>query len=136
MSKKLTISLLAIALVTFASCSPRIVERIVVQRDTTIVHHRDSIVTKDSVYIREWMKGDTVWVEKFRDRYVYKDRWRDSNSVKEVHDTTLVEKKVEKELSWAQRAKINSFWWLVAIAFVCLVWIFRKPLFAIIKKIV
>lgn len=115
------------------SCSPRIIEKVVVQRDTTVVHHRDSLFTKDSVYIREWMKGDTVWVEKFRDRYVYKDRWRDSISVREVHDTTTVEKKVEKELTWGQETKISLFPWLLVAVIVLLAWTFRKQIVKLLK---
>ena len=115
-----------------AGCSPKIVERIVVQRDTTVVHHRDSIFTRDSIYIREWVKGDTVYVDRFRDRYVYKDRWRDSIQVREVHDTTAVEVKVEKPLSVGQRAKIGAFWWLLAGLVAALAWIFRKPLLKLI----
>lgn len=115
------------------SCSPRIVERIVVQRDTTIVHHRDSLVTRDSIYIREWMKGDTVYIEKYKDRFVYRDRWRDSISVKEVHDTTTVEKLVEKELSWVQETKIGLFPWLLLAVIGLLAWAFRKPILKLIK---
>ena len=40
----------------FPACSPKIVERIEVQHDTTTVHHRDTTYQRDSVYIREWMK--------------------------------------------------------------------------------
>ena len=111
------------------ACSPKIVERIVVQRDTLQVHHRDSIFTKDSVYIREWMKGDTVYLDRFRDRYIYKDRWRDSIQVRERHDTTTVEVKVERELSWAQKAKIKAFPWLLLSVIGALLWIFRKYIF-------
>ena len=50
-------------------CSPRIVEKVRTEYVYQDVHHRDTLVTKDSVYIREWMKGDTVFVDKFRDRY-------------------------------------------------------------------
>ena len=115
------------------SCSPRIVERIVVQHDTTTVHHRDTTYHRDSIYIREWMKGDTVFVEKYKDRYIFRDRWRDSVSVREVHDTTTVEKKVEKELSWGQKTKINAFWYLLVGLLVAILWIFRKPLLKIFK---
>ena len=111
------------------ACSPKIIERVVVQRDTLQVHHRDSIFTKDSVYIREWMKGDTVYLDRFRDRYIYKDRWRDSIQVRERHDTTTVEVKVERELSWAQRAKIKAFPWLLLSVIGALLWIFRKYIF-------
>lgn len=102
-----------VMLVGLSACSPKIVDRWHTQYVVQNVHHRDTVITKDSVYIREWMKGDTVYIEKYKDRYVYRDRWRDSIFVKEVHDTTAVEVKVEKDLTWAQKAKINSFPWLL-----------------------
>lgn len=110
-------------------CSPRIVERIRVERDTLTVHHRDSLFLKDSVYIREYLKGDTVFIEKYKDRYIFRDRWRDSVQVREVHDTTAVEVKVEKSLSWAQKAKIGLFPWLLLTVIGLLLWTFRKFLF-------
>ena len=114
-----------------AGCSPKIIERVVVQHDTTTVHHRDTTFRRDSVYIREWMKGDTVFVDRFRDRYVFRDRWRDS--VRVIRDSVAVERvkevKVEKPLSWAQKAKMEAFPWLVLSLLGALVWIFRKWLF-------
>lgn len=121
--------LVLLAAVLCAGCSPKIIERVVVQRDTTVVHHRDSVFTKDSVYIREWMKGDTVYVDRFRDRYIYKDRWRDSIQVREQHDTTTVEVKVERQLTWGQKAKIGAFPWILLALIGSLVWIFRKFIF-------
>lgn len=115
--------------VALSSCSPKIVEHVVVQHDTTTVHHRDTTYRRDSVYIREWMKGDTVYVDRYRDRYVFRDRWRDSVSVREIHDTTAVEVKVEKPLSWAQKAKIGAFPWVLLALLGALVWIFRKFIF-------
>ena len=122
-------AILFLLLVACAGCSPKIVERIVVQHDTTTVRHRDTTYRRDSVYIREWMRGDTVYVDRFRDRYVFRDRWRDSVSVREVHDTTAVEVKVEKSLSWSQKAKIGAFPWLVLSVLGLLLWTFRKRLF-------
>ena len=117
------------------SCSPKIVEKVVYQHDTTTVHHRDSIFRKDSVYVREWTKGDTVYIDRFRDRYIYKDRWRDS--IRVVRDSVTVQEvkevKVEQPLSWWQKARIGSFWWLLAGLVACLAWIFRKQLFGLIK---
>lgn len=113
-------------LVILPACSPRIVERIVVQHDTTTVYHRDTTYHRDSIYIREWIKGDTVFVTKFRDRYIYRDRWRDSVSVREVHDTTAVEVKVEKELSWIQKSKIGAFPWLLGAVILLAAWVTRK----------
>ena len=122
-------AVLVLLLAVCASCSPKIVERIVVQHDTTTVHHRDTTFRRDSVYIREWMKGDTVFIEKYKDRYIFRDRWRDSVSVREVHDTTAVEVKVEKPLSWAQKAKIGAFPWLVLAVIGAALWTFRKYIF-------
>ena len=122
-------TVLVLLSVLCAGCSPKIVERIVVQHDTTTVHHRDTTYHRDSIYIREWMKGDTVYVDRFRDRYIFRDRWRDSVSVREVHDTTAVEVKVEKPLSWAQNAKIGAFPWLLLTLIGLLLWTFRKYLF-------
>jgi len=118
-----------LAVIICAGCSPKIVERIVVQRDTLQVHHRDTTYRRDSIYIREWMKGDTVYVDRYRDRYVFRDRWRDSIQVRERHDTTTVEVKVEKELNWAQRAKIKAFPWILLSLIGALLWIFRKYIF-------
>lgn len=115
--------------VALSSCSPKIVERVVVQHDTTTVHHRDTTYRRDSVYIREWAKGDTVYVDRYRDRYVFRDRWRDSVTVREVHDTTAVQVEVEKPLSWAQKAKIGAFPWVLLALLGALVWIFRKFIF-------
>ena len=116
-----------------ASCSPRIVEKVRTEYITQEVHHRDTTYTRDSIYIREWLKGDTVWVEKVRDRYIYRDRWRDSVRVEERHDTTRFEVKVEKPISLGQKAKIRAFWWLFGALILCVGWIFRKPLLSILK---
>lgn len=127
--KKLVAAAAGLCLFALPGCSPKIVERVVVQHDTTTVHHRDTTYRRDSVYIREWAKGDTVYVDRYRDRYVFRDRWRDSVTVREVHDTTAVQVEVEKPLSWAQKAKIGAFPWVLLALLGALVWIFRKFIF-------
>lgn len=116
-------------------CSPRIVERVVVQHDTTQVVRIDSVwqYQRDSVFVRE--KGDTVFM--YREKIRYRDRFRVDTliTVRELHDTTTVERKVEKALSKWQKARIDAFWWLALGLAACLAWIFRKPIFAIVKKI-
>ena len=117
-----------LAAVVCAGCSPKIIERVVVQRDTTTVHHRDTMFRKDSVYIREYMKGDTVYIDRYRDRYVFRDRWRDSITVRvdSVAVDRIKEVKVEKPLSWWKRVKIGAFPWLLLAVAGLLLWTFRK----------
>lgn len=68
--------------------------------------------------------------------------------VKTTTDTIITEKiiekpypvevpvKIEKELTWWQRTRLNSWWWITAALALCVAWIFRKPLFTIFRKIV
>ena len=137
--RSISILLVFILLLSFQilpGCSPKIIEKVKTEYVYQDIHHRDTLITRDSIYIREWLKGDTVYIEKYKDRYVFRDRWRDSISIKEVHDTTTVEKKVERELTAGQKMKINSFWYLLAGLILSLLWIFRKywlPILKIIK---
>lgn len=132
--KRAAVILLAVAV---ASCSPRIVERIVIQRDTTEVYRMDTTYRRDSIYIREWIKGDTVFVTKFRDRYVFRDRWRDSIVVRvdSFAVETVREVEVEKPLTAGQKARIGAFWWLVLSVLGLGAWTFRKPLGGLVTKL-
>ena len=125
-----TLMLLFMTIHILTACSPKVVERIVVRRDTVAVHHRDTTYRRDSVYIREWMKGDTVYIDRYRDRYVFRDRWRDSVTVRvdSVAVERIKEVKVEKPLSWWKRVKIGAFPWLLLAVAGLLLWTFRKRL--------
>ena len=131
------IPILLLFITFLPGCSPKIIERVVYQRDTTVVHHRDSIIHRDSIYVKEWMKGDTVYIEKYKDRYIYRDRWRDS--IKIVRDSVSIEHikevKVEQPLSVWKRAKLGAFWWILGALVAALVWIFRKPLLSLFGKL-
>ena len=96
----------------------------VVQRsDTTSYVQRsathDTIYLRDSVYVREVLKGDTV----FRDRIAYRDRWRTRLVHDTIHDTQIVEKVIEKPperyvpkfYKWCT----GLFWALVAVVALC-----------------
>ena len=130
----LSFTILFMAFLASPGCSSlwKAKEKIVVQHDTTTVHHRDSIYRRDSVWVREYVKGDTIYLEKYRDRILYRDRWRDSIVVK--HDSLTVETtkevKVERPLNAWKRFKIGGFWWLLALAAVG----WRKELLRLIRK--
>ena len=125
----------AIVCIFLAGCSPKIIEKVRTEYITETVHHRDTTYSRDSIYIREWMKGDTVYLDRYRDRYIYRDRWKDSVKVVEVHDTTSVQVKVDKPLSWGQKAKIGAFWYILAGLVLSLAYIFRKPILLFLKTI-
>lgn len=125
----------AIVCIFLAGCSPKIIEKVRTEYITETVHHRDTTYSRDSIYIREWMKGDTVYLDRYRDRYIYRDRWKDSVKVVEVHDTTSVQVKVDKPLSWSQKAKIGAFWYILAGLVLSLAYIFRKPIVLFLKTI-
>ena len=125
-----------------------------VQKDSVRIEYRDriihdtatfevtkeveKIVTRDTASHLEnsWAKSDASVSEGF----LYHSLESKPKIVKvpvevEVHDTTyieashtIIEKEVEKPLSWWQTTKIGAFWWLLGGLFVCLLWIFRKPL--------
>lgn len=120
----------AILLVMVTSCSPRIIETIRYQRDTTYVQQVkvDSVYRRDSVFVRE--KGDTVFIykERIRDRYVFRHDTLRLVKVDSVAVERVKEVKVEKPLSAWKSAKIGSFWWLVAAVLLLLLWTFRKPI--------
>ena len=113
-----------------SSCSPRIIENIRYQRDTTYVQQVkvDSVYRRDSVFIRE--KGDTVIIykERIRDRYVFRHDTLRLVKVDSVAVERIKEVKVEKPLSAWKTAKIEAFWWLVTTVLLLLLWTFRKPI--------
>ena len=122
------LSILLAVLLLAASCSPRIIEHVrteVVYRDRV---QKDSLYFRDSVFISEKVKGDTVYIDRFKYRYIYKDKYQTDTLICEVHDTTSVEVKVEKSLSLCQKTKIDAFWWLITALVAALLWIFRKPI--------
>ena len=122
--------LLLAAMASATSCSPRYIENIRYQRDTTYVQQVkvDSVYRRDSVFVRE--KGDTVIIykERIRDRYVFRHDTLRLVKVDSVTVERIKEVKVEKPLSAWKTAKIEAFWWLVASVLLLLLWTFRKPI--------
>ena len=111
-----------------SSCSPRIAQQI---GSSTQIQYRDRIIERvDSVVVRDsvvnYLKGDTVFIEKYRDRWRTKYKTEKDTIFVQKTDTLLVEKKVEKELSAFQRAKIDAFWWLVLFSALCVFAFSRK----------
>lgn len=128
-----------VCIALLCSCSPKIVEHVrteyvyrdKVQVDTTFIH--------DSTFVKEYVKGDTVRITEYKDRYVYQYKYLTQVDTVYKVDSVAVERvkevKVEKPLSWGKRAKLGLFWWLVAGFAGFAVWVFRKPIWAFIKSL-
>ena len=116
------------AVILAASCSPRIIEHVRVEKEYVDRVQRDSVHLRDSIFVKEFAKGDTVYLDKYVYKYIYRDKYKTDSVFVAVHDTTTVEKLIEKKLTWGQRAKIDAFWWLLASLAGALAWIFRKPI--------
>lgn len=129
--------IIILLLLALVSCSPRVITNTVVKRDTLYVanHVRDSIYFRDSIYIKEQLKGDTVYIREYR------DRWRDR--IKEVHDTvvrhqtdtvalqTTIEKKVEQPVKGWKKVRLRAFLPLLLLALVG----WRRELLKLIKMV-
>ncbi len=130
MDRAFPVLLLALLL---ASCSPRIVERVITQRDTTYIVKRDSVTfyDRDSVFIRE--KEDTVY--KYVERWRWRDRVRVDTITRVKVDSLTVERikevPVQIPLSGWERLKIGAFPWLLGLVAALLLWTFRKFIFKI-----
>ena len=110
MSKRACYILLVLSLLLLTGCrSVKYVPVETVRIDTIYQSkiEKDSIHIHDSIYVKEWQNGDTI----YKDR----DRWHTEYIDKLVHDTIYQSKTdsiqvpypVEKELTWWEEVKIK-----------------------------
>lgn len=132
---KIFVIIMALAL---CSCKPRVITQIRTEYVYRDVHDTTTLVQHDSTWIREYIKGDTVRITEYRDRYLYRDRIVNKTDTLVKVDSVLVEKQVpvEKPLSWGKRARLDLFWWLLAACIALAGWTFRKPLLALIRRLI
>lgn len=131
--RKFPIIFVLFAILTLISCKTRYVteyqtvEVPLVHQELRIDTLRDSIHVTDSV--KQFIKGDTVYNEKVRTVY----KWRDRVEIKKKEDTITVVKpvpvpvEVEKKLSKWQKVKMNLggiviilFWWFIVYKIILL----------------
>lgn len=123
------VALLAVVILC-ASCSPKVVEREVVRTDTLVQKQqvRDSIYLKDSIYIHEWQRGDTIYISTDK----WHTRWRDRIQHDSIYisksDTLMLTdiKEVPAKLTWWQQFRLsigNICLWLIGL--IALMWLIR-----------
>jgi len=91
MAKKVGFWLLVAVLL--AGCRTKYVAVPTVQiRDSVVTRlQRDSVVLRDSVFLNTYTRGDTVFRDRVRTKYLYRDRWRvDTFAVVKRDTVTLV----------------------------------------------
>lgn len=119
-----------------SSCSPRIIENVrteVQYRDRIV---RDSLYLRDSIYISEKVKGDTVFMIEYREHWSYKDRFVHDTTYVAQHDTTRVPVEVPAKLTRIQQAKLDSYGFILLALVGLLCWTFRKPLLALLRRLI
>lgn len=105
---------LAVIVMMLTGCTTTRYVPVIEQRTDTVQitkQQRDSIWLHDSIYMKEYMIGDTV--------YLLRDRWHNKYIESISHDTTYISKldtiplpypvevEVEKQLTWWQRFRLN-----------------------------
>lgn len=93
------VSAVVIAL-AFCSCKTKIVTVEKVRVDTTYItkHQRDSIHVHDSIFVYQWLSGDTVYQVRDRWHTEWRDRLQHDTIYKSVVDSVPVPYPVEKEV--------------------------------------
>ena len=118
----------------------KVVEKEIVKRDSIYITKVkvDSIKEVDSVYINTYIKGDTIYQDKYKYVYRYKDKIRvdtlwvfgiDSVVVDSTKTITIT-KEVEKPLTWWQKLKQDiggiAIGVLLSVIIAFFIWLYYK----------
>lgn len=118
----------------------KVVEKEIVKRDSIYITKVkvDSIKEVDSVYINTYIKGDTIYQDKHKYVYRYKDKVRvdtlwvfgiDSVVVDSTKTITIT-KEVEKPLTWWQKLKQDiggiAIGVLLSVIIAFFIWLYYK----------
>lgn len=102
---------------------------------TDTLHHYelqyDSIVRIDSIYEKEYVKGDTVYLEKIKYHFRDKTKMLTDTIVEKVVETKEIPIEVEKKLSVWDKVKIGIADCLLAFVALCglafaIFWVIKK----------
>ena len=86
----LILSMMCLMSVSCKSLDPAIVAS-ATSSTSAATHTHDTLVLHDSIYVREVLKGDTLYLT----RIEYRDRWRTQIVHDTIQDTQVVEKVIE-----------------------------------------
>lgn len=70
-------------------------------RDSIVLRlQRDSVCFRDSVFVNQWTEGDTVYRDRVKTTYLYKDRLRTDTVVVNKTDSVTIVQEIERPLKW------------------------------------
>lgn len=98
------------------------VERIRTEYVSKNILKVDTFLEKDSIFVKE--KGDTIWLERWKT--VREISFRDRTDTILLTDTITITVKVPADLSWKQKAKQDTWWILLVIAGIGIVFIWKR----------
>jgi hypothetical protein len=106
------------------------IEKEVVKYDSIYIHSIkvDSVKEVDSVFVNTYIKGDTIFQDKYKYVYRYKDKLRIDTMLVERVDSVYIEKPVivEKQLSWWQKTKQDIGGIAIGVAIALLLYLAYK----------
>lgn len=106
------------------------IEKEVVKYDSIYIQSIkvDSIKEVDSVFVNTYIKGDTIFQDKYKYVYRYKDKLRIDTMLVERVDSVYIEKPImiEKQLSWWQKIKQDIGGIAIGVAIALLLYLAYK----------
>ena len=106
------------------------IEKEVVKYDSIYIHSIkvDSIKEVDSVFVNTYVKGDTIYQDKYKYVYRYQDKLRVDTMLVERVDSVYIEKPImiEKQLSWWQKTKQDVGGIAIGVAIALLLYLAYK----------
>lgn len=131
--KKIIIATIYMAIISILFGSCRTVRYVTVPEyhtDTAYItnHQRDSIWLHDSVYVHEWLSGDTIYIERYNTKTKYVERVKIDTIYRSRVDSVVVPYPVEAKLTHWQQFRLhiaNITMFLLAILAI-IFFIFKK----------
>lgn len=106
------------------------IEKEVVKYDSIYIQSIkvDSIKEVDSVFVNTYIKGDTIFQDKYKYVYRYKDKLRIDTMLVERVDSVYIENPImiEKQLSWWQKIKQDIGGIAIGVAIALLLYLAYK----------
>ena len=81
----------------------------------------DSIYMHDSIYVKEWMRGDTVFVSKTQWKTKYVERLRTDTAYIEKTDSVAVPYPVERKATVWEQVRLDYGGWAIGILFILVI---------------